>query len=203
MGIIVGCSLFYFFPLFHIVPLAKAQQEKAAEKFNPEQFAEKFWSEHLLQSLDKAVPAEVLLPAIQGDPVAARKEYGHTLGMSESYTYFVSGTGRVVSVSDDEVGLAITSGATKAEVVLQTGLLFGNAVRDGTGLINVNDYLNSQDFNGIAEALNRIVETRVLPKLHEQAKAGTSIRFVGCAEVDNESTDLHPLHVIPVKAEIE
>jgi predicted lipoprotein len=84
---------------------------------------------------------------------------------------------------------------------LQTGLLFGNALRDGPGLLSVSDYPNSQDFNGISEALNHIVETRVLPKLREQARVGGKIFFAGCAEVDDESSDLKPLKVVPIQAE--
>ena len=83
------------------------------------------------------------------------------------------------------------------------GLVFGNALRDGTGLLNVNDYPNSQDFNAISEALNHIVETRVLPKLREQAKVGATISFAGCAEVDDESSDLKPLKVIPIQTEAQ
>ena len=96
---------------------------------------------------------------------------------------------------------SVTRGTTNTEVSLQTGLLFGNAIRDGTGLLNVSDYPNSQDFNAISEALNRLVETRVQPKLREAAKVGAMIRFVGCAEVGDESTDLKPLKVVPVLAE--
>jgi predicted lipoprotein len=99
--------------------------------------------------------------------------------------------------------LAVTEGATSAEVSLQVGLLFSNAIRDGTGLLNVNDYPNSQDFNAISEALNHLVETRVQPKLRAQAKVGATIRFVGCAEVNDESADLKPLKVVPVRTEIE
>jgi predicted lipoprotein len=196
-------GLFYFFPLFHIVPLQQARQDKAAELFNPAKFAERFWFDHLLKSLDKATKAEVLLPAIQSDSAAARRKYGRTLGMSETYTYFISGTGRVTALSNDEISLTATGGATNAEVTLQTGLIFGNAVRDGTGLLDVNDFPNSQDFNGIAEALNHIVETRVLSELRRQAKVGARIRFVGCAEVGDESVDLHPLRIVPIKVELE
>jgi hypothetical protein len=41
----------------------------------------------------------------------------------------------------------------------------------------------------------------VLPKLREQAKVGTRIVFTGCAEVDDESSDLKPLKVIPIQTE--
>ena len=206
-SIFVAAVLFvvwcWFFPLFHVVTQKQAADEKAAATFNPASFVENFWNARLLKSLDQAVQADVLLPAIKNDPAAARKKYARSLGLSDSYTYFVSGVGRVLAATDDEVSLAVTPGATEPEISLQVGLVFGNSVRDGTGLLNVNDYPDSQDFNDISAELNRLVEEQVLPKLREQAKVGTRIRFVGCAEVDNPATDLKPLKVIPVHAEAE
>jgi predicted lipoprotein len=189
------------FPLFHVIPLERARHERAATTFDPARFAEQFWNERLLKSLDQAANANVLIPAIQDDPAAARKKFSRQLGISESYFYFVAGRGRVISVTNDEVALVVTEGATQPEIVLPTGLLFGNAVRDATGLLNVNDYPNSQDFNDISQALNHLVETRVLPALREQAKVGATVRFVGCAEISDESSDLKPLHIVPVQVE--
>ena len=203
--IFVSVALFaavcWFFPLFHVVPLKQATDAKAAATFSAAKFVESFWTAKLLESLDQAVKAEVLLPAVKSDPAAARKKYARSLGLSESYTYFISGTGRVVAVTDDEIALAVTEGATQSEIVVQTGLIFGNTVRDGTGLLNVNDYPNSQDFNDISAELNRLIETRVLPQLREQAKVGARIHFAGCAEVGEEATDLKPLKVVPIQAE--
>jgi predicted lipoprotein len=201
--IVATAGICWRFPLFHVVSLQRATEEKAAATFNPTAFAEKFWNEKLLKSLDRAVETEVLFPAIQANPSAAKKNFSRGVGVSESYTYFLSGRGHVVAVRKDEILLAVTAGTTNAEVALQTGLLFGNAIRDGTGLLNVNDYPNSQDFNAISEALNRIVETRVQPKLREVARAGAVIRFTGCAEVNDESTDLKPLKVVPIQAEVQ
>lgn len=199
--IVATAGICWRFPLFHIVSLERATKEKAAATFNPATFAEKFWNEQLLKSLDKAAKAEGLLPAIHADAAAAKKKFSRSIGVSESYTYFLSGTGRVLAVNEDGISLAVTPGATNAEVSLQAGLLFGNAIRDGTGLLNVNDYPNSQDFNAISGALNHLVETRVQPKLREVAKVGAVIKFIGCAEVNDESTDLKPLKVVPIKAE--
>jgi predicted lipoprotein len=203
IAIAIVAGICWLFPLFHAVPLKTAAAEKAAATFNPAAFAEKFWDEQLLKSFDKAVKADELLLAIQVNAAEAKKKFARSVGVSESYTYFISGTGRVIAVGDDEISLTVTDGATNAEVSLQTGLLFGNAIRDGTGLLNVNDYPNSQDFNGISEALNHIVETRVLPKLHGRAKVGAKINFTGCAEVDDESTDLKPLKLVPIQAEVQ
>lgn len=201
MGVVV--ALCWFFPLFRIVPLESAAKVKADALFNPAQFAEKFWSGPLTRVLDQATPLHVLLPMIERDPAEARKKYARSLGLSDSYTYFIAGQGRVVALSNDEISLAVGAGKTNAEVSLQMGLLFNNAVRDGTGLLAVSDFPNSQDFNNISEALNHIIETRVQPKLREEAKVGSLVRFVGCVEVNDEPDDLKPLRVVPIKAEIQ
>jgi len=199
IALAVAVGVCWLFPLFHVVPLQAAKAEKAAAKFDAAEFADTFWNKRLLPGLDKTVKADVLLAAIQADPAAAKKKFARSVGFSDAYFYFVSGTGRVVSVSDDGVSLAITPGSTNAEVILLAGLIFGDAVRDGTGLLNGSDYSNSQDFNDISAALDHLVETRVLPGLHEQAKIGAEISFAGCAEVDDEANDLKPLKVIPIQ----
>lgn len=194
--------LCWLFPLFHVV-LLKTAAEKVAATFDATQFAEVFWTNQLLASLDKAVPTEKLLPAIQSDAAAAKKKFSRNVGLGENYFYFLRGEGKIISISDDEISLAVTENSTNAEIILGTGLVFGDAIRDGTGLLNASDYANSQDFNDISAALNHIVETRVLPKLREQAKVGAKISFVGCTEVDDESTDLKPLKVIPIQTETQ
>lgn len=192
-------GLCWCFPLFRIVSLEHATKTKDAAVFDPKKFAESFWNARLPYALSNAVPAEILLSTIQTNSDVAKQMFSRSVGVSESYTYFVSGKGRVLAVTDDEVLLAVTANATNAEVLLQLGLLFSSVVRDAPGLLNVNDYPSSQDFNAISEALNRIVEERVQPRLREQAKGGATIEFVGGAEVNDESTDLRPLKVVPIQ----
>jgi predicted lipoprotein len=201
IALLVVAGICRLFPPIHVVPLKKAEAEKTAGVFDAAQFAEMFWTNQLLPSLNKAVNAETLVAAIRSDPAAAKKKFSRSVGLSENYFYFLRGEGKIVSVSDDGIGLAILPDATNAEIVLEPAPIFGDAIRDGTGLLNVNDYPNSQDFNDISSALNNIVESRVLPKLQEQAKVGAEISFAGCAEVDDESTDLKPLKVIPIQIE--
>lgn len=190
------------FPLFHVAPLKAVAAEKAAATFDVSAFAEAFWTSQLLPSLGNAVKAEQLLPAIRADAADAKKRFARSLGLSDSYYYFLSGTGRVVAISDDAVSLAVTPGTTNTEIAIQTGLVFGDAIRDGTGLLDVNKYPNSQDFNAISSALDHLVETRVLPNLRGKAKPGDTIIFTGCAEVDDESTDLRPLKIIPIQIQL-
>lgn len=203
IAIAVITSICWLFPLFHVVPLKTAKAEKVATTFDATQFAESFWTNQLLPSLDKTVKADALLTAIRADAAVAKKNFSRSVGLSESYFYFVSGSGRVIAISDDEISLAVTAGSTNSEISLQSSLIFGNALRDGTGLLNASAYPNSQNFNDISAALNHIVETRVLPDLRKQAKVGATLYFAGCAEVDDESTDLKLLKIIPIQTKAE
>ena len=198
--------LLYFLPLFHVVPLHSDERLSSLERgpgastspaFDPREFVERFWTERLISGVDGAVEAAQLIDEIQQDRGAARDAHGRRLGLSETYFFFLAGTGRVVSVDKTTIGLALDDDATHAQVVLETGLVFGNAVRDGTGLLDVNDFANSQQFNAISTEINRRIETDVLPPLREQATIGTTIRFAGCTQITDEETDLDPLRVVP------
>lgn len=192
-----------FFPLFHVVSLKCAETERDAGVFDAAKFADAFWSDKLLKSFDHATDAKELLAAIHSDPATASKKYAHNLSLGGGYFYYLCGEGRVLATNADGVALAIDANATNVEVVLETGLVFGNAVRDGTGLLNASDYSNLQDFNSISAGLNKKVETEVLPNLRAGARIGATIQFVGCAEVDDESTDLNPLQVIPIQVSVK
>ena len=124
------------------------------------------------------------------------------MGISNSYYVFVRGTGRVVNVGSKGVGLAIRDGSVGPDVVLPTGMIFGNTVRDATGLLDMDKFLNSQHFNDLSTALDRIVETRVLAGLRDRVEVGKKVRFVGCAEVARDAKRRRPLKVVPVSVDV-
>jgi predicted lipoprotein len=189
------------FPLFHIVSLDRARESKENAHVDPADFSEKFWNDRLMPALTRASDARSVLTAIDRDFPAARAKYGRTVGISNSYFVFVQGTGRVVNVDPRGVGLVLRDDPDGPDVVLPTGMIFGNTVRDATGLLDMDAFPNSQDFNAIASELNRIVETRILPGLRDGAEVGREIRFVGCAEVSNDPKRRRPLKVIPLSVD--
>ncbi len=193
----------FWFPLVHFVPLKQTQTQATQAEFNPTNFATAFWNDRLLKSLDRAADASQVLAALAADPQKARAQFGRKLGVSSSTLFFLRGTGHVVGLKKNSVALALKEGDDTADILLPTGLLFGNAVRDGTGLLDASAFPNSQNFNDLSTELNHIVETTLLPRLREQAKAGAKISFAGCAEVDDEETDVKPLKAIPVSLKLE
>ena len=81
------------------------------------------------------------------------------------------------------------------------GVVVGNAVRDSTGLIDVSQFANSQDFNNLSADLNRRVETLVIAPARERLQVGARVAFVGCARVSDDG-DFDPLGLIPVHLDV-
>ncbi|MBC7783456.1 MAG: DUF2291 family protein [Burkholderiales bacterium] len=194
--------LFWLVPPFRVVNLQAAHRQTFDATFNPSAFVEKLWTELLPKSVDRATDAASLLAAIQQSPTAAKTKHARSAGLGDTYYYFVKGDGRVVAMTKDGISLSFDPDGATAQVILETGNIFGNSIRDGTGVLDVSDFPNSQDFNAISSEINRRIEERVLPGLRGKAVVGAVVRFAGCAQITDEKTDLNPLRVIPLTAEV-
>ena len=197
--------VFYFFPPFTLALLDKARAKRAKQTFQPREFAETFWGNDLQKSLKSATVADKLLTLIRSDRAAARNTYGRTAELGNIYYYFVRGTGRVTQIGEEEVSVVLTTSgrSSKTDIVLVTANVFGNAIRNATGLLDVNQFANSQDFNNVSHELNIIAETKVLSPFRRAVSVGDTVDFVGCAEIEDEDRDLDPLKIVPVFLEIK
>jgi|SRR6516164_451742 predicted lipoprotein len=178
--------IFWLFPPFHIVRLG-SEHTKPATNFNPAEFATNFWHAKLLPACDKAPQLKELLQLLNHDPAAARQQFGHSPGLSSTTLFLVQGTGHVTALEKEEIRVEAQGSGSNVQVALLTGLVFGNAVRDASGLLDGSAFANSQDFNDISTELNSIVEKRVVPDLRGHAAPRKAIRFAGCIELEEGS----------------
>lgn len=190
----------YFFPLFHVVSLKEVQQQLAAEEFDAAAYVDSFWSGALQDNLHNAVDAADLLAAFEENFEGTAEQFGHRLGLSGHSSYLVSGQGQVVARDDFSVSIALQEDGPAA-VVIETGPVFGNAIRDGSGLLNVSEFENAQDFNALSAEINLRVEEEVLPVLNDKASVGATVRFVGGVEVSDMAGAPAALVLVPVKVE--
>ena len=202
-GLVAAGVLTWFFPLFHVVSRESLRAERERKAFHAAAFVKEFWAKLLMPALEDAADAATVLAALREDPQQARTLFGRTAGLGRSSLYFIRGSGTIVSVDDKQVGVSLGGQSGDPDIVLVTGLLFGNTVRDATGLLNGDDFPNSQQFNEISTELNRTIETTVLPALKAGAKVGDTIQFVGCAEVTNLPRDIFPLRLAPIDVKFE
>jgi predicted lipoprotein len=194
--------LLYFLPLFQVVPLDQTDERTVDASFDPVAFVDRFWTDRLILGTVRAVDAAELVATVARDRELAQRTFGRSVGLGSVYYYFVKGAGSIVSVEKNSVGLSLHDGQPEVHILLATGNIFGNAVRDGTGLLNVNDFANSQDFNAVSSEINRRIEERVLRSLRQRAAIGARVRFVGCVEIVDEETDLRPLRIVPFIVEL-
>ena len=203
IAVLVVTGFCWAFPPVHVRSVKKVKEQIASTQFNATDFVGQFWNDQLLKATDRAADIEKVLAAIAASPQKAHEQFGRSVGISSSYYFFLRGTGRVVSVSDDTIGLSLKSEGNDVDVSVPLGLVFGNAVRDGTGLLNSSAFPNAQQFNDISAGLNHLVETQVLPELQRIAAVGKHVQFVGCVEVADEDADLKPLKLVPVSVKPE
>jgi predicted lipoprotein len=197
VGVTVASVLSWFFPLFHVVPLRQKQLQQAG--FDPASFSKQFWQEKLLPATAKATSVADLAVALATDDKAARQRYGRSPDLGTTMYFFVKGTGHVTAIEKENICVTLDT-QPACSINLFTGLLFGNAVRDSTGLLDGSAFGNSQDYNAISTELNRLVETEVIPGLREKASIGKAIQFAGCIALDEDAAS-KTLQVIPVKVD--
>lgn len=192
---------FIFFPPLRVHRTTEGENGGTAAAFSAHEFAVKFWSEKLQPSLRSAIDVRVLYSCIETEsPTAAVKKHARLVGIGGTAYYLVSGDGSVSSVGDDSITLTLGQ-ESKEVLILDTGLVFGNAVRDGTGLLDLGQFANSEEFNAIASELNTIVESSVLPSVKKLGVIGAKLRFIGIAEITDSESDPRPLHLVPLKVE--
>lgn len=204
---VVGLGLLFFiYPPFLIVPIQAPGDRSVGPSgvgaFDPAAAAAQVWLTDLPAAAIRAVDLAALVPALRADPKVAREKFARATGLGTAY-YFVRGRGRVVSRDRNHVRVEL-AGEPGAVVALRIGPVFGNTVRDGSGLLDVNSFPGLAEFNALAAALNTLVEQEVIPGLRDRAVVGAEVQFAGCAKApDAAAGDGEPwLVLIPVQAEV-
>lgn len=210
--VLVLCITFYFFPLFHIRAIDSEHTNRTlahpsstnsathqASALDVPVLLETLWTEKLPAAAQKAVRADELLALASNDATSARKKYGREVGLGGATFLFVRGQGKIATVSEDLCRLDIDD--CPQCIGLEIGIILGNAVRDATGLLDVEDFSNSQDFNHLSSQLNSRCETEVIAPIRSQLIVGAEVEFVGCGEV-RSADDFKPLRLIPVQLRV-
>src|SRR5215831_619555 len=182
--------------------LDEVKASKAATEFNAAQYAQTFWNTKLIPNLSKAVDLNQLTAMLSTDPAKSFDTYSHVLGIGNLRYFLVKGKGTITSVNEDDVRVLLQSDSSKKTITIATEYIFGNAVRDATGLININEFKNTMDFNNVSAEINKIIREKVVPSFKQKVKKGDIINFIGAIELNKEHLDLSKIEVIPVSLSV-
>lgn len=201
---LLALALFLFvgYHSVYFKKLTAVKAETATEKTNTAQYTSTFWNKKLLPSLSKALPLNELISLLQANPEKAFSDYGKALGIGDLKYFMVKGTGKILKVGENDVAVASTGTKETQVFHIATEYVYGNAVRDASGLLNMNEFDNTADFNEVSAGINQLIRTTVLPNFKQQATAGSQVEFIGAIELNKKFLDLSNIEITPVQLKI-
>lgn len=180
-----------------------ARKSIITNAFDASAFSRKLWSEQFPAKIDSAMPLTLLVDAVNRDGGAAINKYTHALAVGNYRYALVKVDAPVVDVREDEIVLNVDHKDSILPVNLATEFIYGNAIRDASGLVAVKDFPNTSDLNSISEGLNKIIRTEVLPPFKSAVKKGDMVSVVAAVELNKDHIHWSELELIPVRLQIK
>jgi len=175
------------FVVYHSLYFKKLDTVKnapAAHQFDAAAYATIFYHQKLAAQLDKAADITVLETLLQSNPGKAFADYSHALGIGNTRYFLVKATGVVEAIGENDITIAIGADSAKKEIKFTTEFVYGNAIRDASGLIDINEFSSTADFNNVSAEINKIVRKEVLPPFRASVKKGDSILLYAAMELN-------------------
>jgi predicted lipoprotein len=180
--------------------LDSARARPASEVFDIETYVIDLWENHLPERIENAIELSSLIKMLEDDPDIAFEEYSFSLGISNTHYFFTRGGG-VIEINGEEYVTVLTDDNTRIQ--LETVYIFGNAIREGSGLVNIDDFLNMMDFNMVSVYLNRKARVDIVDPFRNKAEPGMRLEFTGAVEISRLEMPTGPLRLIPVQIELD
>lgn len=183
--------------------------------FNAESYTNKYFSTDIVPRIEnKATDLATIVAAIEEDEEAAKLKYGNSDNPNNNYSYPVTFTGVAGAatgelknadgtVSKTTIPLTVEGLPDDVVVEIPIELIKGTALRDVTGTVNLNQFLNQTEFLKVSQAFNAHVKKYVIDPFIEdnplESLEGQAIEIVG-AFIDNKNLDL--VSVVPISLEL-
>jgi len=177
-------------------------KKAAGENFDAASYSKKLWEQKLPARLDSAIELTDLIRAVEANPAIALDNYSNALGIGNYRYSLVRTTGTAAIIGEDEIVLQIAHFDSLLIALLATEFIYGNAIRDASGLVDIKDFTNTTDLNNISEELNKAVRTTVLPFFKQKVKQGDKIEVVAATELNKAHINFNNLELIPVRLKI-
>lgn len=199
--IILVVVLFTGYNSVYFKKLSEVKAGVANGKFNAEEYTRNFWDKKLMPSVNKAIEIKELIQLLKAKPEEAFKKHAHALGIGNLQYFMVKGEGQVSSINENDVELALNGGQNQ-RVRIAIEYVYGNAVRDASGLLNMNAFDNTAEFNEVSAGINTIIRSEVLPSFKKEVAVNYNVQFVGAIELNQKFLKLEDIEVTPVQLKL-
>lgn len=201
-AVIVGILLAVVASSIKVQNLDEVRASADEGKFDAKAYARDFWDNELIPNLEAAVEINHLLSLLKSDPQQAFETYSEALGIGNIRFFMIQGEGEIRKVGEDDITVLVQTDSTNHVLEVETEYIFGNAVRDASGKVDLEMFEQTMDFNNVSAEINQLVREEVLPDLKAKAAVGKKISFVGAIEMNMEQVEVNNIELIPVKAKI-
>lgn len=187
----------------YVEKLSTHNTRTAKKELDVKAFVRQLWEKEFPAKIDSAVSLPVLIQAVTVNKAEALAEYTHALAIGNYRYALVTSKVVVKEVREDDILLAVQSGDSTITMKLATEFIYGNAIRDASGLVQVKDFPNTADLSSISEALNGIVRTELVPAIKGKIKTGAELELVAAIELNQQHLRWNDLELYPVRIKIK
>lgn len=188
--------------LFLSLDIRKLDEVKAnskAEVFSATAYAHDFFENLIPAEIAEAPEIMPLIEMLQNEPQQAFEKYGKKLGISKTWYFLAKGEGVIESVEEENLRVNIDQ---RFQTRIATSFIFGNAVRDGSGAVDIDEFLNMTDFNNVSIEINNLIKNKVVSVLNKNSKPGMKLQFMGAFEIKEDDIDVQSIRIIPVSVKL-
>jgi hypothetical protein len=176
-----------------------SERNKQDQKFDPIAYSKQRWEKDFPVRMDSAVSLPVLMDVLNKEPQKGFDLYTRSLAIGNYRYALVSMQVQVGHVSEDAIQVILINEDSLVSMELATEFIYGNAIRDASGLVEVSDFPNTADLNGISEALNQLVKDKVVKDLRSTVKEGDRLNVVAALELNKEHIHWQGIELYPVR----
>lgn len=195
LGLLIVLTLGYNSVYFKKLSVVKAATK---ENFDFKAYADSIYYKGILKS--KKITLSDLTSLMQSNPETTFEKYGNRLGIGNSAYFMIQSTGKIIAIKD---GLYTIADEKNGIVYMDTKYIFGNAIRDASGLVKLTDFKTNAQFNKVSESLNDIIRNDVIPKEISKVKLGDSISFSGAIKLNKKQNLREKITVIPSQIKLQ
>jgi predicted lipoprotein len=178
---------------------ASAPVPGAQAEFDAAAYGEENYASTVKPAIEEdPVDLTTLVPLLAEDAEAAGEQYGQREGTSP-YTYSVTLSGTAGRPSSGLMPVTVPGVPKSTRIAVQVGpAVNGTALRDATGLVSFNDFVNQVEYADAATALNTEMKTDLLEDLDPESLVGQEVTVVGATAPLNPEV----ITVTPVSIEV-
>jgi predicted lipoprotein len=190
------------FLLYNSIYIKKLSDSKTSETkpFDAVAYAREYVFVKIPGASKNAIDIVTLLEDLTSNPDHAFAAYSHAQNPGDTRYFLVKGHGEVVAIDGSYVHIKIAG--ESEEIKLATEYILGNAARDGSGLISVDEFVNTMELNNVSEEINKLIRKEILPPFEANVRKGSTVTFMGGVEQRQSHPTPKDLEVIPLSVEI-